>query len=109
MYFSHNHQLCYVFQSLVNIERLPAYAQPAFEGFKSLNRIQSRLFKAAMETDQNILLCAPTVSLWGSYFAVTNTTYIHDHCMLAIVIVSCVFVFSFMKWTAIVYSTIVLD
>ncbi|KAH3788153.1 U5 small nuclear ribonucleoprotein 200 kDa helicase-like [Dreissena polymorpha] len=47
-------------ESLVNIERLPAYAQPAFEGFKSLNRIQSRLFKAAMETDQNILLCAPT-------------------------------------------------
>lgn len=47
----------------MNIERLPKYAQPAFEGFKSLNRIQSRLFKAAMETDQNILLCAPTVSL----------------------------------------------
>lgn len=52
----------YILQSLVNIERMPKYAQPAFEGFKSLNRIQSRLFKAAMETDQNILLCAPTVS-----------------------------------------------
>ena len=44
------------------IERLPKYAQPSFEGFKSLNRIQSRLYKAAMETDQNLLLCAPTVS-----------------------------------------------
>lgn len=53
----------YILQSLVNIERMPKYAQPAFEGFKSLNRIQSRLFKAAMETDQNILLCAPTVSM----------------------------------------------
>ena len=50
------------FQSLVNIDRLPKYAQPAFEGFQTLNRIQSRLFKAAMESDQNLLLCAPTVS-----------------------------------------------
>ena len=50
------------FQSLVPIDRLPKYAQPAFDGFKSLNRIQSRLCKVAMESDQNILLCAPTVS-----------------------------------------------
>jgi len=55
--------LYFYFQNLVKIESLPKYAQPAFEGFKSLNRIQSRLFKATMETDQNILLCAPTVSL----------------------------------------------
>ncbi|KAL5015950.1 hypothetical protein ScPMuIL_005539 [Solemya velum] len=47
-------------ESLVPIDRLPAFAQFAFEGFKSLNRIQSRLFKAAMESDQNLLLCAPT-------------------------------------------------
>ncbi|XP_076460821.1 U5 small nuclear ribonucleoprotein 200 kDa helicase-like [Babylonia areolata] len=47
-------------ESLVPIDRLPKYAQPAFDRFKSLNRIQSRLFKAAMETDNNLLLCAPT-------------------------------------------------
>ncbi|XP_067656314.1 U5 small nuclear ribonucleoprotein 200 kDa helicase-like isoform X1 [Haliotis asinina] len=47
-------------ESLVPIDRLPKYAQPAFEGFKSLNRIQSRLCKVAMESDQNILLSAPT-------------------------------------------------
>ncbi|XP_071957394.1 U5 small nuclear ribonucleoprotein 200 kDa helicase-like [Antedon mediterranea] len=47
-------------ESLVAIERLPKYAQPAFEGFKSLNRIQSRLYKTAMESDENVLLCAPT-------------------------------------------------
>ena len=51
-----------MFQSLVPIERLPKYAQPAFEGFKSLNRIQSRLCKCALESDENVLLCAPTVS-----------------------------------------------
>ncbi|XP_033632749.1 U5 small nuclear ribonucleoprotein 200 kDa helicase-like [Asterias rubens] len=47
-------------ESLVPIERLPKYAQPAFEGFKSLNRIQSRLYKSALESDENLLLCAPT-------------------------------------------------
>lgn len=44
------------------IDKLPKYAQGAFEGFKTLNRIQSRLCKSAIESDENILLCAPTVS-----------------------------------------------
>ncbi|GIY38374.1 u5 small nuclear ribonucleoprotein 200 kDa helicase [Caerostris extrusa] len=47
-------------ESLVPIEKLPKYVQPAFDGYKSLNRIQSRLSKAAIETDENLLLCAPT-------------------------------------------------
>uniref|UniRef100_A0A6Q2XC58 U5 small nuclear ribonucleoprotein 200 kDa helicase n=1 Tax=Esox lucius TaxID=8010 RepID=A0A6Q2XC58_ESOLU len=45
---------------LVPIEKLPKYAQAGFEGFKTLNRIQSKLFKTAMETDENLLVCAPT-------------------------------------------------
>lgn len=44
----------------VPIDKLPKYAQPAFEGYKTLNRIQSRLHKAALESDNNLLLCAPT-------------------------------------------------
>jgi len=47
-------------ENLVPIESLPMFARPAFEGFKSLNRIQSRLYKACMESDENLLLCAPT-------------------------------------------------
>ncbi|KAF9810208.1 hypothetical protein SFRURICE_019495 [Spodoptera frugiperda] len=35
-------------ETLIPIEKLPKYAQPAFEGFKNLNRIQ------------NLLVCAPT-------------------------------------------------
>lgn len=54
---------CFCLQTLVSIDQLPKYAQPAFSGFKSLNRIQSRLFHAAIETDENLLLCAPTVSI----------------------------------------------
>lgn len=34
--------------------------QAAFEGFKTLNRIQSRLQHTALESDENLLLCAPT-------------------------------------------------
>ncbi|KAI0979875.1 hypothetical protein GJ496_001918 [Pomphorhynchus laevis] len=48
------------FEKLVNIEKLPKYAQPAFEGYTTLNRIQSRLCNCALESDENILLCAPT-------------------------------------------------
>ncbi|VDQ13377.1 unnamed protein product [Trichobilharzia regenti] len=50
-------------ETLIKIEKLPAYAQAAFEGCKTLNLIQSKLYHAAMETDENLLLCAPTVSL----------------------------------------------
>ncbi|KAG5318519.1 U520 helicase, partial [Pseudoatta argentina] len=42
------------------IEQLPKYVQPAFDGFKTLNRIQSRLYQTALESDENLLLCAPT-------------------------------------------------
>jgi hypothetical protein len=48
-------------QTLVSIDKLPKYAQPAFEGFKTLNRIQSRICKMAVESDTNLLICAPTV------------------------------------------------
>lgn len=48
-------------EALIGIDRLPHYVQPAFEGFKNLNRIQSKIHKAALESDQNLLICAPTV------------------------------------------------
>ena len=48
------------FQERVSITSLPKYAQPAFEGYESLNRIQSRLSNSALNTDENLLLCAPT-------------------------------------------------
>lgn len=51
-----------VFQKLVAITDLPKYAQPAFEGFKTLNRIQSALCDSALKSDEHLLLCAPTVS-----------------------------------------------
>ena len=47
-------------QESVPITSLPKYAQPAFEGYETLNRIQSRLSNTALNTDENLLLCAPT-------------------------------------------------
>ncbi|XP_011502445.1 PREDICTED: putative U5 small nuclear ribonucleoprotein 200 kDa helicase [Ceratosolen solmsi marchali] len=47
-------------EKLISITDLPKFVQPAFEGFKTLNRIQSRLQKCALEEDENLLLCAPT-------------------------------------------------
>jgi pre-mRNA-splicing helicase BRR2 len=48
-------------ESLFPVDKLPKYAQAAFDGFKTLNRIQSKLQKATMDSDENLLLCAPTV------------------------------------------------
>ena len=47
-------------EKLVTIESLPEYAKGAFDGFKSLNRIQSKLRPVCLDSDENILLCAPT-------------------------------------------------
>lgn len=55
-------------EKLIPISELPKWAQPAFEGFKSLNRIQSKLCQSALKSDEHLLLCAPTVSfflLWS--------------------------------------------
>lgn len=42
------------------ISSLPTYAQPAFQGYERLNRVQSRMYRTMMESDENVLLCAPT-------------------------------------------------
>lgn len=52
-------------EKLVPIDSLPSHVQPAFEVYraagKPLNRVQSKLHKAALENNENLLLCAPTV------------------------------------------------
>lgn len=47
-------------EKLISISQLPKWAQPAFEGYKSLNRIQSRLCESALKSKEHLLLCAPT-------------------------------------------------
>ncbi|KHJ42995.1 Sec63 domain protein [Trichuris suis] len=47
-------------EKLLTIEELPSFATAAFGTVRSLNRIQSKVAKAALENDGNLLLCAPT-------------------------------------------------
>ena len=44
----------------VKISSLPKWAQRGFEDFESLNIIQSKMYKAAFSSQENLLLCAPT-------------------------------------------------
>ena len=39
---------------------MPEWTHPAFAGMTSLNRVQSKMKKVALETNENVLLCAPT-------------------------------------------------
>lgn len=47
-------------ERIVAIEELDDWAQLAFQGYKSFNRIQSRIFRTAYRSNENILVCAPT-------------------------------------------------
>ncbi|KAK8934003.1 hypothetical protein KSP39_PZI015224 [Platanthera zijinensis] len=47
-------------EKLIEISELDDFAQAAFRGYKSLNRIQSRIFHKTYYSNENILVCAPT-------------------------------------------------
>ncbi|KAJ8773139.1 hypothetical protein K2173_028316 [Erythroxylum novogranatense] len=47
-------------EKLIEIKELDDFAQAAFHGYKTLNRIQSRIFQTVYFTNENILVCAPT-------------------------------------------------
>lgn len=47
-------------EKMIPISELDDWAQVAFRGYKTLNRIQSRLFQAAYRSNENLLVCAPT-------------------------------------------------
>lgn len=47
-------------EKLMPISDLPGWAQPAFNGMQTLNRVQSRVADMALFGVDNMLLCAPT-------------------------------------------------
>eukprot|EP00002_Diphylleia_rotans_P001075 TRINITY_DN10590_c0_g1_i1.p1 TRINITY_DN10590_c0_g1~~TRINITY_DN10590_c0_g1_i1.p1 ORF type:complete len:1715 (+),score=334.69 TRINITY_DN10590_c0_g1_i1:82-5226(+) len=47
-------------EKLVAIAQLDDVLQLGFKGYSHLNRIQSKLFKAAYYSNENLLICAPT-------------------------------------------------
>ena len=74
-------------QSLKPIVELPKWAQTAFNNYRSLNRIQTRLQETALHSDENILLCAPTVSLYPSIsLLLSNNLHIVCVCVCVCVV-----------------------
>lgn len=47
-------------EELKRVDTLPKWIRKAFEGTQSLNIIQTRIFEKAFNTEENILVCAPT-------------------------------------------------
>jgi pre-mRNA-splicing helicase BRR2 len=47
-------------ERLIEITDLPPWTHAAFEGMEKLNRVQSKMYEAALYTSENLLLCAPT-------------------------------------------------
>jgi pre-mRNA-splicing helicase BRR2 len=47
-------------EKLISIQSMPHYCKSAFPNTKSLNRVQSGVYPIAFESDENMLLCAPT-------------------------------------------------
>jgi len=45
---------------IVKSAELPMFAQPAFRNIRSLNAVQSKVSGVAVNTDENLLVCAPT-------------------------------------------------
>lgn len=45
---------------LVKISELPYWARLAFDGYETLNRIQSKIYPSAFFSNENLLVCAPT-------------------------------------------------
>lgn len=47
-------------EKTITIDMFEPWIQPAFKGYKGLNRVQSIVHPIAFETNENMLVCAPT-------------------------------------------------
>ncbi|KAJ3352530.1 activating signal cointegrator 1 complex subunit [Entophlyctis luteolus] len=47
-------------EELISITRFEPWMQAAYRGYKTLNRVQSLVYPVAFETNENMLVCAPT-------------------------------------------------
>ncbi|KAL3923274.1 MAG: hypothetical protein SGILL_001748 [Bacillariaceae sp.] len=47
-------------ERLIKFAELPKWTRSAFKGMDHLNRVQSKMYDVALQSSENILLCAPT-------------------------------------------------
>jgi activating signal cointegrator complex subunit 3 len=62
-------------ENLVKISELEDFVQLAFEGYKTLNRIQSRIFSTAWGSNENILVCDSNILLWWVVRQIPSQAY----------------------------------
>jgi pre-mRNA-splicing helicase BRR2 len=67
---------------IVQTSQLPEWARKAFDGIKTLNRIQSKLYPVAFGQDDPILLCAPTGAGKVNFNFCIETLYLLYVCCL---------------------------
>eukprot|EP00850_Spirogloea_muscicola_P003370 SM000013S26539 [mRNA] locus=s13:882491:898189:- [translate_table: standard] len=72
-------------EHLVKIGELEDFAQKAFEGYKTLNRIQSRIYRTAFYSNENLLVCAPTGAGKTNIAMITVLHEIRQHLQQGIV------------------------
>lgn len=63
----------------ISVTDLPEWAQPAFPNIERLNRIQSKIYPSAFESDDNMLICAPTGAGKTNCAALTMLRAIGQH------------------------------
>ena len=66
-------------QKMINVNALNKIGQLAFEGIKSLNKIQSVVFDAAYHSNENLLICAPTGAGKTNIAMLTTAHQIEQH------------------------------
>ncbi|KAF9114810.1 hypothetical protein BGX27_009758 [Mortierella sp. AM989] len=67
-------------EKVIKIEELDTLCSTTFKAYSSLNRIQSIVYPVAYETNENILMCAPTGAGKTDVSLLTILRTLHQHC-----------------------------
>ncbi|KAF8983689.1 hypothetical protein BGZ46_009737 [Entomortierella lignicola] len=67
-------------EKVIKIEELDSLCSTTFKAYTSLNRIQSIVYPVAYETNENILMCAPTGAGKTDVSLLAILRTLHQHC-----------------------------
>ncbi|KAF9918433.1 hypothetical protein BX616_008873 [Lobosporangium transversale] len=67
-------------EKLINLEDMDTLCSTTFKAYTSLNRIQSIVYPVAYETNENILMCAPTGAGKTDVSLLTILRTLYQHC-----------------------------
>ncbi|RIA90966.1 Sec63 Brl domain-containing protein [Glomus cerebriforme] len=67
-------------EKLINLSEMDTLCRGSFEGYRSLNRVQSLVYPVAYEKNVNLLICAPTGAGKTDIAMLTILRTIRDYC-----------------------------